>query len=376
MMTIAKGGNDAAQTQDEVTEFIEAFAQITVACVKSDLLALTTSPLPPAFVLNWSDQARLAESGLTATQAADPVIAASRYLHIDLACDPAGRATKARFLGFTGLSPKQQKTLFPALCAANPPEDRAAVSREVARLNAWLDWIREDSFDPAVFINYRQHLEIHGRTQNVSGAIGATGAVIAFVDAIRALNASAITDNVGDIPPEGVKSPLAVFGWRNNNPNATTKAILLRNGRALVFSSSKDVNIFQPLGEPFLSAMDALTRFNSVKNDQATRSQTLHEFAVGEIKTATDPSNLHERMGLASRETQTELRTDRFLMMAILNEDILDGGVQHRRMNNRDLTRFSHIFNLHHCWGWDGGRERHTDHWQSFVNSVKTWCGL
>lgn len=81
-------------------------------------------------------------------------------------------------------------------------------------------------------------------------------------------------------------------------------------------------------------------------------------------------------MGLASRETQTELRTDRFLMMAVLNRDILTGGRQRRVMNNRDLTRFSHIFNLHHCWGWDGGRTRHADHWDYFFASLRKWCGL
>ncbi|CDK99112.1 protein of unknown function [Magnetospirillum gryphiswaldense MSR-1 v2] len=81
-------------------------------------------------------------------------------------------------------------------------------------------------------------------------------------------------------------------------------------------------------------------------------------------------------MGLASRETQTELRTDRFLMMSVLNREILEGGVQRRVMNNRDLTRFSHIFNLHHCWGWDGGRRRHPDHWNYFVSNVRIWCGL
>ena len=131
-----------------------------------------------------------------------------------------------------------------------------------------------------------------------------------------------------------------------------------------------------PLGAPFASASDALKRFTAVAKNQRTRAQSLHEFAVGEVKTATDPANLHERMGLASRETQTELRTDRFLMMALLNAQILAGGTQGRVMNNRDLTRFSHVFNLHHCWGWDGGRSRHPAHWEAFKSSVKEWCGL
>ena len=143
-----------------------------------------------------------------------------------------------------------------------------------------------------------------------------------------------------------------------------------------MFASSKDANIFQSLKRPFETAKEALNSYNSVRKDAAARRQSLHEFAVGEVKTATDPANLHERMGLASRETQTELRTDRFLMMALLNREIIKGGEQGRTMNNRDVRRFSHVFNLHHCWGWDGGRERNPEHWLHFVDNVREWCGL
>ena len=130
------------------------------------------------------------------------------------------------------------------------------------------------------------------------------------------------------------------------------------------------------LGAAYSSAQSALYEYGMVRNNQALRHQKIHEFAVGEVKTATDPSNLHERMGLASRETQTELRTDRFLMMALLTPEILAGGVAGRVMNNRDLTRFSHVFNLHHCWGYDFGRQRNEVHWNYFVAQIKIWCGL
>jgi hypothetical protein len=62
--------------------------------------------------------------------------------------------------------------------------------------------------------------------------------------------------------------------------------------------------------------------------------------------------------------------------MALLTPEILAGGVAGRLMNNRDLTRFSHVFNLHHCWGYDGGRQRNKAHWDYFVGQVKIWCGL
>ena len=236
--------------------------------------------------------------------------------------------------------------------------------------------MRQGDFDPSAFVTYQRALGIHGGIQNLTGSIGATGAAIAFLDVIGKMDPTAIVSTEGSVPPPNVRSPQQIADWREAHATIPLKAILLKNGRALVFASSKDANIFQPLDGPYTDAADALQRFNEVRNDASRRRQKLHEYAVGEVKTATDLANLHERMGLASRETQTELRTDRFLMMAVLNKEILEGGVQRRVMNNRDLTRFSHVFNLHHCWGWDGGRERHPDHWNYFVRHVREWCGV
>jgi hypothetical protein len=367
----------AAQSHAEAVAFIEAFARINVEVIRRALgspiaeIVQAERSLQP----DWDDPKLLAESGLEPEQVDEVTRAGTRYLHVDVAASGSGSEATKLFLGSTGLSLKLQKSLFPAL-SSRPPHDRARLSREVSRLNAWLDWVRRDGFQPSAFVTYQRSIRIHGKTQNLTGAIGATGAAIAFIDAIRELDPSAMVDHVGELPPQDVRSPAEIVQWRENNPNATVKALLLQNGRALVFASSKDANIFMPLAKPFADADAALSRFNSVKNDRAERSQVLHEFAVGEVKTATDLANLHERLGLASRETQTELRTDRFLLMAVLNREILEGGVQRRTINNRDLTRFSHIFNLHHCWGWDGGRTRHADHWNHFVSNVRTWCGL
>jgi hypothetical protein len=98
------------------------------------------------------------------------------------------------FLDYTGLSPKQQHTIFPFL-TTRPPYERAALAAEVKHLNAWLDWVRQDGFDPAMFVAYRLGLSIHGATQNLSGAIGATGAAIAFLDAIRQLSPGAASSS-------------------------------------------------------------------------------------------------------------------------------------------------------------------------------------
>lgn len=369
---------EAAQSPAEVAQFVEAFARVTVGRIRDELGSpmAEAARLESSFDPDWSDTAALARSGLGPEQIDADARAGRKYLHFDVAVDGAATAVRQLFLGLTGLSDKQQRVLFPVIKGRTAGSE-AELTAELVRLNAWLDEVRKDGFDPAAFITYQRSIGIHGGGQNISGAIGAAGAAIAFVDAIRELRSDAIVDTVGGIPPQGVASPAEVHAWHKADPKRVLRAILLANGRALVFASSKDANIFEPLGNAaFADASDALRRFNAVAKDQRARRQHLHEHAVGEVKTATDPNNLHERMGLASRETQTELRTDRFLMMAILNPEILQGGEQRRTMNNRDLTRFSHVFNLHHCWGWDGGRSRHPQHWARFKDAVAEWCGL
>ena len=95
-----------------------------------------------------------------------------------------------------------------------------------------------------------------------------------------------------------------------------------------MFSSDPDVSIFLPLTLPMSAAVTskgkrksrvityetpaaaALALYNEVRQRSSARRQSLHEFAVGEVKTATDPSNLHERLALGSRETKTEVSCD------------------------------------------------------------------
>lgn len=368
----------AAQSHAEVTAFIEAFA-----VVRLDAIIEALKP-PPAAVAaakaihpDWTDPAKLAESGVGSGAVDADVVAGRKYLHIDVAASPsaAGHHARELFLGMSGLSDKQQRALHPLLYGS-PPYDRPRLSGEVRTLNARLDWVRARGLDPMLFITYQQSLSIHGMTQNLTGQVGALGGALSFIEAIEELKPGAIVDMVGKPPPAGQRSPMQLARWLAGGDDRNIKSILLGNGRALVFSASKDANIFQSLSSSYASADEALRAFGVVAKDQRKRAQALHEYAVGEIKTATDPSNLHERMGLASRETQTELRTDRFLLMAILNREFLEGGTARRVMNNRDLRRFSHVFNLHFTWGWDGARAANPAHWAYFKESVKEWCGL
>lgn len=367
----------AAQTPTEAQTFVEAFARVTVKFIRDSIgqPLVEAAAAEQAQAPDWDSEEKLTASGLTLGQVDEAARAGRKYLHIDAAAAKKGKLARELFLGLAGLSAKQRRAVFPLL-SSSPPYDPTDLSAEVARLNHWLDETRAEGFNPSHFVAYQRALAIHGQTQNLSGAIGAAGAAIAFVDAIREWMPDAIVDTVGEVPPDDVRSPSQIYDWQRAGKSRTLKALLLKNGRAVVFASSKDANIFMPLEAPFSDAKDALRRFNIVAKDQRRRQQQLHEFAVGEVKTATDKANLHERMGLASRETQTELRTDRFLMMAVLNVEILTGGTQKRVMNNKDLTRFTHVFNLHHCWGWDGGRDRNAAHWTFFKQSLKEWCGL
>lgn len=376
-MNVANATPNAAQGSHEVQAFVETFARITVRTIQDRLGAplAEAAAAEQAVHPDWTDGAKLAASGLSMEQIDSEARLGRKYLHIDVATHPAGLRARQLFLGLTGLSDKQQKVIFPTLKSARPAGE--ALEPEISKLNAWLDEVRADGFDPSNFVTYQRAIGLHGSVQNLSGAIGAAGAVVTFVDALEQLAPGCIIDHVGELPPKDVRTPGDVYAWLSAGPNRTTKALLLSNKRAVVFAASKDVNIFQALGEnQYSSAKDALKRFNSVAKNQEKREQALHEFAVGEVKTATDPANLHERLGLASRETQTELRTARFLLMALLTPEFLSGGTQRRTMNNRDLTRFTDVFNLHHCWGWDGGRERHPEHWEAFLAQVRRWCGV
>jgi hypothetical protein len=236
-----------------------------------------------------------------------------------------------------------------------------------------------------MFLSYHRHLGIHGASQNFSGAVGAMGAAIAFIDAIEEVRPGAIIDRVGVPLPDEVRSPEEIAGYLTTGSKTELAgkkiaALKLINGRFIVFASDPDCSIFKPLEEGIETAQDALRFYNSVRKSTDRRQQALKEFAVGEVKTATDPSNLHERLALGGRENKIEVNADRFLMMSLLTRDILEGGTGQKSarapLQNRDTVRFSHVFNLHHAWGWDGGRERHPEHWGFFKDALARWCGF
>ena len=372
-----------AQSTNEIRSFVEAFSQVRLRFIAGQL----TAPRPPTPAKlagavtvkpDWKDAAGLAASGLTASDFAGLADPGTAWLHVDIARDPslAARMLIGAFVIETCVSDKQRKALFPGLTAArfNTPEALIRRVAEVSALNRWLRWCRIEGIRPDMFGDYQRNLRIHGASQNTGGGVGAVGGAIAIVDALKEITGGIGMELLGSLPSLEERDPLSIDtflkrqGLNPDSADRPLKCVLLSNRRAVMFASDPDVAIIQSLASPFASAQEAWDTYSAVRSNAMLRAQRVHEIAVGEIKTATDASNLHERMALSTRETRSERQADRFLMMAILTADILTGaaGETGRRntrapMQAREMGRVADVFNLHHAWGWDGGRVRHSD---------------
>jgi hypothetical protein len=390
------------QSPEEVRDFVDGFSKVRLRYIARSMATLPTAPpmqpklsargaAHPPITPDWSDLEKLSQSGLTPAQIALNSDPDNDWLHIDVAMDLASHQKVAGFLAQTCLSDKQRRALFPGLSRKQFTSSEAQVRRrsDVPRLNAWLAWSRAEGISLALFGDYQKHLRIHGASQNAGGDVGAVGGAIAICDALLEVSPGAKLDFLGILPPTGQRDPVSVdtflrtHGISPESNERPLKCVLLPNRRAVVFASDPDVAIIQSLTEPFSTAKEAWRVYAEVRSDAARRNQRIVEFAVGEVKAATDASNLHERMALSTRENRSERQTDRFLMMAILTEELLVGGAgkSGRRntrapMQSREMGRMADVFNLHHAWGWDGGRQRHPEHWAWLKRRLKEWCGL
>jgi hypothetical protein len=121
-----------------------------------------------------------------------------------------------------------------------------------------------------------------------------------------------------------------------------------------------------------------MRRYEAIRKDLGRRRMAFHEFAVGEVKTALDPSNLHERVALAGREIQAEIRAVRFLIMSVLPKELMvpPGAPKRRQQSIVDsLGRtWNNIFNLYFAWNYDGVRANHLNHWERFKLQINEWC--
>lgn len=391
-----------AQSPDEIRAFVEEFSKVRLRYIARAMLAAqqsvgvsralsTKGKVAKKVTPDWSNRKKLKESGLTPTQIAASPSPQTAWLHVDVAMDPASRNVVLDFLTQACLSDKQRRALFPGLSAVRFTSPEAQIIRriEVAHLNAWLSWSRSEGISPSLFGQYQQHLRIHGASQNAGGDVGAAGGAIAILDALLEISPGIELDLLGGLPASNKRDPISVDtflrqrGIAPESKERPLKSILLPNSRCIIFASDPDIAIIQSLTTPFRSAQEAWDVYSDVRSDSSRRAQRIVEFAVGEVKAATDASNLHERMALSTRESRSERQTDRFLMMAILTKDLLTGGAgkNGRRntrapMQSREMGRIADLFNLHHAWGWDGGRIRHPQHWAWLKRRLKEWSGL
>lgn len=264
----------AAQSPLEQRDFIEAFAKVRLLEIIAGLHPNTNiaraESATYAMRPDWDDLEKLRESGIDPADVDQGCRSGSKFLHIDVAA--ASVIARRAFLEITGLSDKQRRDIFPELSSSTIMSARP-LTEEVGRLNRLIGWLRRNGADQKLFPTYHRAVALHGRTQNRSGQVGAMGAAVAFVDAINAADATAIVDMVGEPPPRvggSPPDPEAVFRWMRANPLCTVKSILLANGRAIVFSSSKDATIFVKLGAPYSSAQAALAAYGTVKNESVS----------------------------------------------------------------------------------------------------------
>lgn len=388
-----------AMSPREVADFIEAFADVRVQGVVDGLNVVVTDPpfaaIEEKYKPDWSDPFHLEASGLTPEMVQGHDLPSALYLHYSVALTALQKEVDV-YLQMSGLSDKLSKALLPILYsmvarrkvravvaggeAENPALTPGALAEEVARVNRRLVKLRESGFDPLNFLPYHRHVGIHGGSGNDVGKVGTLGAAVAIHDALQEIDPTAVVETVGQIPPPGARSPWGIYRAMKTKGFKPLQAMLLRNGRCIAVRANPDVAIFQSLKGPYKTAADALTEYEAVRQHKDKRRQAVHEFAVGEIKTATDPANLHERLALGGRDLKDEVQADRFLLMAALTHDIIHGGTGKKSgrqpLQNKDVVRFSDVFNLYYAWGWDDARDRHADHWMTFKRRLAFWCDL
>jgi hypothetical protein len=382
------------QSPDEVPRFIEDFARVRLKYISRQLAALDStagaglSPAPET-MRDWQAPDGLRESGVDPAWIAGTTDPGNLYLHARTAID-GDWFHVAHYLAMAFLSDKQARVLFPLLSRRRRQRTirglaipRAEFAAEVQRLNRLLHWAAAMGLEPKSFARYKAHLRIHGASQNLVARVGSAGAILAIVDAISELGGE-IASSCGPLIPATARTPVELADYLFEQRGELPRAILLTNGRAVVFSSNPDVVVFHPLGTRYNSANDALAAWEAIRHDVMDRGRKVHVFVEGEVNTATDLQNLHERLALGSRSTRTEIRSHRFLMMAILTPELLVSGVPGRSVRgrksrgdwlaNRTVERFSDVFNLYFAWGYDSARTRHPKHWEVFKDRMSQWC--
>jgi hypothetical protein len=381
----ARTGMSDEEIRTFVGDFVEALVRLAlerINAVDASTETWTESFDRIAGTLDWSDRQVLGRGGINPNWVDLDAHPHRTLMHPDFVESPAKWPFVSNYVAVSMLSEKQAKVLIPDLVKRRRPNvDVRVLLQEAAVLNSYLRLVQEAGLTGARIMEYRGDLRTHGQGQNDSGAIGALGGAVAIRDAIEEIKPGAILDVHGTMPPQGLPStPADLVNLMMEPGFQMPRALLLDSHRAVVFSSDPDVAIITRIGGMggYASAQEAYEEWlNSRRLPAEERQATMHQAALGEVKTALDVSNMHERLALGSRETREEAGAIRFLLMAILTTDIVDPEREGRRaMYSRDAQRFQHVFNLYFVWGYDDARLTHARHWQDFKAELARWCGL
>lgn len=334
-----------------------------------------------AGTLDWSDASLLASAGIEFSWVQDNTLPHRTLLHPDFITDERKWIFVREYLGISMVSEKTRRVLFPNLRLARRPNISDEKLLEEAKvLNFYLHIVQESELTGDRIIAYAGDLRTHGQGQNDSGRVGAVGAAVAVLDALDEIRPGAVLSTFGTMPPRKTNTPADLVRQMTQPGYVVPRAILVDSHRAIIFAADPDIAIVTRIGggNPYESAEEAYQEWVVNRRLSAEERQSvMHQAALGEVKTALDVSNMHERLALGSRETRAEAHAIRFLLMAILTTDILDPSREGRRaMYSRDAQRFQHVFNLYFLWGYDAGRTRHPEHWEHFKRELKRWCAL
>lgn len=380
----ARAGMSPAEIKKFVGDFTEALVQLAltrIRCVDADVRAFDTRFDTIGVSLDWSDAERLAKAGIKILWLNGMSKPHRTYMHPKIVTAPSSWEFVAEYINISMVSDKFSRILFPNLVKRRRPSGipEGDLLDEAKVLNRYLHLVHSAGFSGDRIIAYHGDLRTHGQGQNDSGRIGAVGATAAILAAILEISPNAVVSTYG-IMPSASTTPAEIVLDMAKSGYIVPKALLLSSNRAIIFSSDPDVAIISRIGgdNPYASAEEAYDHWVGFRRRTAEeRISNLHQAALGEVKTALDPSNIQERLALGSRETRSEAGAVRFLMMAVLTKDILDPNRTGRRaLYGREVRRFQDVFNLYFVWGYDGTREEHPEHWADFKSAIKRWTGL
>jgi hypothetical protein len=378
-----RAGMDQSEIQKFVGDFTEALVRLALMRVRE--VEVATQAFASKFdtiagSLNWKDASTLATVGIDIAWVTDMQDPHRTFMHPDFVTHDTMWGFVREYIAISMVSDKRSRVLFPNLARSRkPPASSQLFLNEARILNRYLRRVQQAGLSGDRIISYRGDLKTHGQGQNDIGFIGAVGAAVAIRDALQEISPCAIVSAYGTIPAAGSNSPAEIAQLVQSDDYLEPRALLLSSQRAVIFTSDPDVAIVSRIGgQSYSSAEEAANHWNQLRRQSPEqRNAAVHQAALGEVKTALDTQNLHERLALGSREDRDEAFAQRFLLMAILTNDIVDPERDGRRaLYSPDARRFADVFNLYFAWGYDSARAAHPEHWNDFKKALKKWTAL